>query len=61
MAGYCTACGGSGFRRPAQEKQASDLVAQIARMTPCSEFESDDARDTLNDLIREACKIIRRN
>ena len=57
MAGYCTTCGGSGYRRPSQEKTRADFVAQIARMTPYDEYDSDDARDTLNDLIAEARKI----
>ena len=60
MAGYCTTCGGSGYRRPTQEKTRADFVAMIARMEPCSEYESDDARDTLNALIRDARKIERK-
>ncbi len=57
MAGYCTSCGGSGFRRPAKEKSRADFVAQIARMEPYTEYETDDARDTMNSLIREARKL----
>lgn len=60
MAGYCTTCGGSGYRRPALEKTRADLVDQIARMTPYGEFDTDDARDTLNSLIRDARRITRK-
>lgn len=57
MAGYCTTCGGSGYRRPTQEKTRADFVEQIARMTPYGEFDVDDARDALNNLIRDARRI----
>lgn len=60
MAGYCTSCGGSGYRRPAKEKSRADLVAQIARMTPYGEYDTDDACDALNALIGEARKITRK-
>jgi hypothetical protein len=54
MAGYCTTCGGSGYRRPGRENKRADFVDQIARMAPYDEFDTEDARDALNALIKAA-------
>lgn len=60
MAGYCTTCGGSGFRRPAQEKTRADLVDEIASMALYDEFSAEEAKDALNNLIRQARRITRK-
>lgn len=60
MAGYCTTCGGSGFRRPAQEKTRADLVDEIASMAIYDEFSTEEAKDALNNLIRQARRITRK-
>lgn len=61
MAGYCTSCGGSGYRRPAKEKSATDLVAQIARMDFYDDdYQAQDGCEAMNSLIREARKITRK-
>ena len=61
MAGYCTSCGGSGYRRPAKEKSTADLVARIARMDLYDlDYSAQDGCDAMNSLIREARKIVGR-
>lgn len=60
MAGHCAHCGGTGYRNPSRERGRDELIEQLARMTVYdTEFQAEDACDTLNALIRKARKLTR--
>jgi hypothetical protein len=64
MPGYCTHCGGTGFRNPAKEAEresaAQKFVEMVARLVPYDEdFAASDGCETANALIRDARKLRR--
>ena len=64
MPGYCTHCGGSGFRNPAKEAQREARALRFVREVAAIEhlhtdFQSEEGCDKLNDLITEARRLLR--
>lgn len=63
MAGYCTHCGGSGFRNPAKERQREARMERFVRELAQSElldpeYQSEEGCDQLNTLVKRARKLI---
>lgn len=65
MAGYCTHCGGSGYRNPAKEREREGrlmkFIREIAAIEPLdTEFQAEEGCDQLNTLIARARRFTRK-
>lgn len=64
MAGHCTCCGGSGYRKPAQERARIEVLeAFVARIASWSTldptYDAEEGCEAYNSTIKDARKLAR--